>query len=334
MRYYRWYCDVVVMCVSCVKWLICLMKDKFWSSIKAKRRKKSNSFLQPSKLADYYSSIMQDNAKLTEEQQRISIDVHNKYKNNEQYVTESCMIKPSLVSDLISRLKRSSSPGVDSICSEHFIYGNSPTLCEILSCFYSSVLNRGCVPKSFLKGILIPILKKTNLNPNVPENYRPIPLSSTHSKLIEMLIMPKDELYDTQFGFRESRGTSMPCVLINDIASYFNDRGSPLYICSLDAEKCFDSIWHGALLYKLWEKLPLYHWLLMYRWYNNLKAVFRWNGECSYSFNVTRGTRQGSRLSPHIFGIFINDLLIDLSTSDHGVHGVQINLSHLPMRMI
>ena len=84
--------------------------------------------------------------------------------------------------------------------------------------------------------------------------------------------------------------------------------GAPLYI--------------SALLYKLWEKLPLHHvhhWLLMYRWYNNLKAVVRWNGECGYSFNVTRGTRQGSILSPHILGIFINDLLIDLSTSDHGV---------------
>ena len=128
--------------------------NSYRSSIKAKRRKKSNSSLQPSKLADYYSSIMQDNAKLTEEQQRISIDVHNKYKNNEQYVIESCIIRPSLVSDLISRLKRGSCPGVDGICSEHFIYGNSPTLCETLSCIYSSVINRGCVPKSFLKGII------------------------------------------------------------------------------------------------------------------------------------------------------------------------------------
>ena len=201
-------------------------------------------------------------------------------------------------------------PGVDGICSEHFIYGNRPTLCEILSCIYSSILNRGCVPKSFLTGILIQILKKPTLNPNVPKNYRPITLSSTYSKLIEMLIMPKDEFYDTQFGFRESRDTSMPCVLINDIASYFNDRGSSnLYICSLDAEKCFDSIWHDALLYNLWEKLPLHDWLLMYRWYNN--AVVRWNGECRYSFKVTRGTHRYSILSLHIYGIFINDLLID-----------------------
>ena len=83
--------------------------NKFWSSIKTKHRKKNNSSLQPNKVADYYSSIMQDNAELSEKQQRISIDVHNKYKNNEQF----CTIEPSLITDLISRLERGSSPGVD-----------------------------------------------------------------------------------------------------------------------------------------------------------------------------------------------------------------------------
>ena len=134
-----------------------------------------------------------------------------------------------------------------------------------------------------------------------------------------MLILPKDELNDTQFGFRESRGTAMPCVLLNDIAAYFNESGSPLYVCSLDAEKCFDSIWHDALLFKLWGKLPLQHWLLIYRWYTNLKALVRLNGKYSKSFNVTRGTRQGSILSPHLFGFFINDLLLDLNLSKYGV---------------
>ena len=37
------------------------------------------------------------------------------------------------------------------------------------------------------------------------------------------------------------------------------------------------------------------------------------------AIKVTRLTRQGSILSPCIFGISISDLLMDLSTSNHGV---------------
>ena len=54
--------------------------------------------------------------------------------------------------------------------------------------------------------------------------------------------MPKDEFYDTHLENPEVP----PCVLINDIESYFNDRGSTVYICSVDAEKCFDSVLYDA----------------------------------------------------------------------------------------
>ena len=55
----------------------------------------------------------------------------------------------------------------------------------------------------------------------------------------------------------------MGCALLHDIVSYFILANSPLYISSLDAEKCFDSIWHDGLFYKLYSVLPISHWMLL-----------------------------------------------------------------------
>ena len=70
---------------------------------------------------------------------------------------------------------------------------------------------------------------------------------------------------------------------------------------------------------KLIHVLPVQEWLLLYNWYNKLNAVIKWNGSYSKPFDVTRGTRQGSVLSPYLFNIFINQLLLDLNNCDAGV---------------
>ena len=76
------------------------------------------------------------------------------------------------------------------------------------------ILSRACVSTLFTTGLIIPILNKSTLNPNNAQHYRPITLSSIHTKMVEALILPDTDLFDTQFGFRENRGTAFACNYI------------------------------------------------------------------------------------------------------------------------
>ncbi len=95
---------------------------------------------------------------------------------------------------------------------------------------------------------MVPVLKKPNLNPSVPGNYRPIIVSSIFSKLLELLIFPSDvPLCNNQFGFRAGYDVYNGINLLNDIMCYNKHTDSNMFMCSLDAEKYFDSIWHDGL---------------------------------------------------------------------------------------
>ena len=122
--------------------------------------------------------------------------------------------------------------------------------------------------------------------------------------------IPSAEISDNQFGFRESIGTAFAFNRLNDVTSDCKSRNSSLFLATLDAEKCFDSICHVSIFLKLIDVLPTYQWLLLYNWYRKLNAVVKENGCYSKTFDITSGTRQTSKLSPYLFNIFINQLLV------------------------
>ena len=76
-------------------------------------------------------------------------------------------------------------------------------------------------------------------------------------------LKPKLIIFNLVSGIIEGIG----CILLNDIVKYFNHDDFLMYMDCFDAEKCFDTIWHDALSYKLWEKVYVNKWLLLHRWY-------------------------------------------------------------------
>ena len=291
----------------------------FWNAVRRKQRRKVSSTLKANDLAKFYSNIMKDDKDdLSPEQEHVVKEVKERYTLNSQ-IKYDYTISASDIRDILPKLNKKSSPGSDGVTAEHLLFGNSALLVDALASVYTVILSESIIPDVFCAGTIIPILKKPSLNPNLPENFRPITISSTFAKILELLILPPDSASATQYGFRPKRSTSHACTLLHDTIRVMNHGGSPVYVCALDAEKCFDTIWHDGLFYKLWGNIPPSHWIILYKWYKGLSARVLWNGQTSESFQITKGTRQGSILSPQLFNMFINDLLYDLTNCEEGV---------------
>ena len=66
------------------------------------------------------------------------------------------------------------------------------------------------------------------------------------------------------------------------------------------------------------RKWPTWFIEILINWFGKLNSVVRWNGEFSAPFNVMSGIRQGGVLSPLLFTIFVDDLLLELQKSKKG----------------
>ena len=80
------------------------------------------------------------------------------------------------------------SPAQDGITAEHLIYALDSHIIEHLSYMLTLCIQFGVVPHNFRRGVLIPIPKKAGCDTTQAKNWRPITVSSTFSKLLELYV--------------------------------------------------------------------------------------------------------------------------------------------------
>lgn len=179
------------------------------------------------------------------------------------------------------------------------------------------MLTHSYVPDAFGLGIVIPIIKSRNSDLSSVDNYRPITLSPVISKIFESLLlekysfcMPTDDL---QFGFKKELGCNNAIFALKQVIDYFNERGSNVYVASLDAAKAFDRVNHYKLYTTLiHSNLPMHFTNTIINWYSKLFIVIRWNGHISSVLPVLSGVRQGGILSAVLFNFYVNCIISTL----------------------
>ena len=101
----------------------------------------------------------------------------------------------------------------------------------------------------------------------------------------------------------------------------YNRNGSNAYSCFLDASKSFDKIHYGKLFNVLLRKdVPFCIVRILLDAYTRQQARVLWN-TCNFDyFTISNGVKQGGVLSPILFSIYIDRLLILLKESGIGCH--------------
>lgn len=228
----------------------------------------------------------------------------------------------SVVESCIKALKSHKAAGHDGLCSEHLLFSH-PAIVLHLKILFSKIMSHGYVPDDFGRGLILPIVKNRLADLNATDNYRPITLSPVISKVFEMVMVSKfsNKLYTDklQFGFKRDVGCNTALFVLHQVVSYFNDRGSNVYISSLDATKAFDRVNHFMLFSTLIKRgLPLCFIRMIVNWYSKLFVQVKWESSISSRLLVLSGVRQGGILSPLLFNVYVDCIISKLRESKLG----------------
>ena len=228
----------------------------------------------------------------------------------------------------LKTLKLGKSGGIDLLDPEHIYYGGE-TLKLWLKKIFNRIVSLEEIPTSLNEGLIIPVHKGKGKDPFLPGSYRGITLSSVISKLLEINLLQRLSPVLEEAGVPDfaqtayQKGLSCADAIFatqEALLTHVRDGGKP-FLCFYDIEKAFDSVELPILLKQL-QTIGINgkFWRLLKHWYSTSSARVRVNGHTSYSFNISRGVKQGSVLSPTLFLTVMDLLLKRLRESDCGLH--------------
>ena len=236
-------------------------------------------------------------------------------------VVDTFHINSTDIKEAISLLKLNKSPDPFGIVAEHIKFTKNDKLSTWLAETYNLMFRDSTTAKCLSISTILPHVKSYKKSLKSPNNYRGISIIPILTKLLEYLILIKcptiTESHPAQYGFKQNSSTLHAEFIISETIKYYNKKQSSVYVCSLDAEKAFDSCAWNILLEKLYyeKNIPLPVVKIIESLYRNGTNQVRYQNNTSYKFNTSQGVRQGSILSPHLYNIYMEELLKEIEVN-------------------
>ena len=258
-------------------------------------------------LESYFSSIFIDDTRGSKHALQDTVD-----KEMQKYISQTHTTPSSIklekeftsteVTEALNDLKKGRSPSHDNVSNEHLIYGKKP-ISSALVVLYNSILRQETIPDSWRSSLIIPIYKGNGKPKNDPTSYRPVSLVPTLCKVFEKLLMKyscslfSDRIFPSpqQQGFQPGLSCITTAFCLQEAIYDIANLNSQAFVAFLDFKSAFDSVWHDALLTKLYKiGVTGKVWRTISDSYRNLECRVVVNGNKSRQIPVTCGVRQGS----------------------------------------
>jgi hypothetical protein len=184
-----------------------------------------------------------------------------------------------------------------------------------LAFIFQLSIETGVFPDKFKYSRVVPIFKQGD--PRLCDNYRPIALVNTFSKILEKMVAVdlanhldlNKLLYTHQYGFQRGKSTEHNLIQVTNFIGEALNEGKWCIGVFLDLKKAFDTVQHDILLRKL-KKFGIsgiaLDWFASYL--SNRKQCVDIDGNFSDFKDIVMSVFQGSSLGPILFLCFINDI--------------------------
>ena len=218
--------------------------------------------------------------------------------------------------------------------SGEFVRCFAPCLSYIIPPLFTLCLKAGVTPLQWDTDIKIPI-PKPGKPPEKLNSLRPITLVNVIMKQYEGWLMDQLDRFcktsEHQAGFKKDYSCTGRLFLLRGLLNlHLAAKSNGIFAVFIDFSSFFDTIRGELLCHKLCDRgVPDYLVRAIYGMLKDVKATVHLKGTCGEPFHCKVGLRQGSKSSPKLAALFLDEITFDLQKCKGGIYLFENHVNHI-----